>query len=74
MIRDDVYLRRHNELFMFDRRENRLFRIVRGKRDEVTDLDVIAMIVTSPAKVLSAAQVQHRGGPMKAAAIILPRL
>jgi len=61
MFRDDVYLRRQNELFVFDRRENRLFRIVMGKRDEVTDPDIVAMIVTSPAKVLSDDQVRHLG-------------
>ena len=53
MFRDDVYLRRENELFVFNRRSNRLYRIVKGERSEVTDRDVVAMIVTSPAKVLS---------------------
>ncbi|MBN2346135.1 MAG: hypothetical protein JXO51_07060 [Candidatus Aminicenantes bacterium] len=53
MFRDDVYLRRENDLFVFDRRENRLFRIVGGERREVTDRDVVAMIVTGPAKVLA---------------------
>jgi hypothetical protein len=60
MIRDVVYLCRHDELFLFDRRENRLFRIVMGKRDEVTDPDVVAMIVISPAKVLSYEPVRCR--------------
>ena len=57
MFRDDVYLRRENELFVFDRRANRLYRILKGERSEVTDRDVVAMIVTSPAKVLFGEQV-----------------
>jgi len=57
MYMDEVYLRRENELFVFDRREIRLFRIVRGERSEVIDRNVMAMIVTSPAKVLSGDQV-----------------
>lgn len=55
---DEVYLRREDELFIFDRREIRLFRIVRGERSEVIDRNVMAMIVTSPAKVLSCDQVR----------------
>jgi hypothetical protein len=49
---DEVYLRRENELFVFDRRQKRLFRIENGRRREETDAAVVAMIVTGPAKVL----------------------
>ena len=58
MYKDEVYLRREDELFIFDRREIRLFRIVSGERSEVIDRNVMAMIVTSPAKVLSGDQVR----------------
>jgi len=57
MYMDEVYLRREDELFIFDRREIRLFRIVGGERSEVRDRNVMAMIVTSPAKVLSGDQI-----------------
>ncbi len=58
MYMDEVYLRRENELFVFDRREIRLFRIVRGERSEVNDRSVMAMIITSPAKVFSGDQIR----------------
>jgi len=57
MYLDEVYLRRENELFVFDRRQIRLFRIIRGERREETERDVVAMIITGPAKVLSGEQV-----------------
>jgi hypothetical protein len=57
MFLDEEYLRRENDLFVYDRREIRLFRIVRGERSEVSDRNVMAMIITSPAKVLSGNQV-----------------
>jgi hypothetical protein len=56
MYLDEVYLRRENELFVFDRRHKRLFRIEHGRRREETDAAVVAMIVTGPAKVLARGQ------------------
>jgi len=58
MFLDVEYLRRENDLFVYDRREKRLFRIVQGKRIEVADRDVVAIIITSQAKVLSGEQVR----------------
>lgn len=58
MFLDEEYLRRENDLFVYDRREKRLFRIVKGMRVEVADRDVVAIIVTSQAKVLSGEQVR----------------
>jgi hypothetical protein len=58
MYLDEVYLRRGNDLFVFDRREKRLFRIVRGRRVEETDRDAVGVIVTSWAKVLTGDQVR----------------
>ncbi len=58
MFLDVEYLRRENDLFVYDRREKHLFRIVKGNRIEVTDRDVVGAIVTSWAKVLSGEQVR----------------
>ncbi len=66
MYLDEVYLRRENDLFVFNRRLKRLFHIVQGERREVTDRDVVAMIVTSPAKVLSGEQVGSATRPAPA--------
>lgn len=52
MCLDEVYLIRGNEMFVFNRREIRLFQLVQGERNEVTDRRAIAAIVTSPATVL----------------------
>ncbi len=57
---DEVYLRRGNELFVFDRRHKRLFRVLGGERREETDLRVVALVITGPAKVLDHEPVELR--------------
>jgi hypothetical protein len=62
MFLDELFLRMGNDLYVFDRRETRLFRIEKGVRSEVIDRDAVALIVTSPAKVL--ANDQARSGEL----------
>jgi hypothetical protein len=56
MFKNEVFLLKDNFLFAFDRRDNRLFRIINGQRLEIRDLSYIGNIVISNAEVVSPEQ------------------
>ncbi|MCU0289161.1 MAG: hypothetical protein MUF15_22550 [Acidobacteria bacterium] len=53
MYKNEVFLKKENFLFAFDRRDNKLFRIINGERLEIKDIDYIGNIVISKAEVVS---------------------
>jgi len=59
MFNDEIFLLKENALFVFDRRDKRLFRIIEGERIEVKDIDIIGKVVTSNALVLSLEQARQ---------------
>jgi hypothetical protein len=60
MFKDEIFLLDENNMFVFDRRDKRLFRIASGKRIEVKDNRYIGNILISNATVLSDEQAELR--------------
>ena len=56
MYKNEVFLLKENRLFVFDRTDNRLFRIINGRCLEIRDINYIGNIVISNAEVLSPEQ------------------
>lgn len=56
MINNEVFLLKDNDLFVFDQRDKRLFRVDGRERIEIDDYDYAGSIVTGNAAVLSAEQ------------------
>ncbi len=52
MLKNEIYLLKENDLFVFNRRENRLFHIISPGRIEITDNNFIANILISNAAVI----------------------
>jgi hypothetical protein len=53
MFKNEVFLLKDDFLYAFDRRDNRLFRIINGQRLEIRDINYIGNIVISNAEVVS---------------------